>query len=140
MPHEIPVIIQPRTHPTVIEPMQELGGKEYVVSMEEVTVSIIVIDIVLCIHVPEQGPGMNDRPALDIVFAEQRIEIEIEPAFIAVVPDDDRGVIDILFDHFFHEPATHFGIIGMMPSGQLVEHEYAQRVANIQKMIVGRIM
>src|ERR1700759_400094 len=97
--------------------MEELCRKEYIVTMKVGTIAIIVVDIVLGIHVTEQGPGMDQGTFLRVELAEQRIEIEIEPALIAVIPNYDAGMIDVLFDHLMHQLRADLGVVSMMPPG-----------------------
>src|SRR6202012_4819051 len=59
---------------------------------------------------------------------------------VAVVPDDDGRMIEILFDHLANQLRADLRIISMMPAGKLIEYKDAERVTDIEKMIVRRIV
>ena len=88
----------------------------------------------------EVGPRVNHMAFLRIVKVEKRIEFLIPPAFVSVAPNDDGRVIDVPRQHFGQQTRPDLSIVGILPTGQLIYKKYAQRIAHIEKMIVGRIM
>src|SRR6185437_574100 len=120
--------------------MEEFGGEEYVVALEKSSIAIVVVDVVLGVHVIEQGPGVDQGTLLRVQLVEQVIEVEVEAAFIAVIPNHDAGMIDVFFDHLVYQLRADLGVIGMVPAGELVEDKNAQRITDIEEMVVGRVV
>ena len=83
--------------------MQELRREYDIMTMQMRTITIIVIDIMLCIRMSENSPGMYQRPTLDIQPVEQRVQIKIKSSLIPIVPDHNRRMVHILFDHLLHQ-------------------------------------
>ena len=86
------------------------------------------------------GPGIEHHALLRVKFMEERFQLVVEAALVAVAPEDDRRMVHISRHHLLHEFLSVDGLVGPVPAGQFAFHVESQRVAGIQEFGVGRIV
>ena len=59
---------------------------------------------------------MQDHPLLRVVLCELAVKREIEPAFIAVVPEEDRRMVYVMLHHLLHQLLTDVGVVIRLPA------------------------
>ena len=88
----------------------------------------------------EIRPGMDDVATLGVQFGEKRVQVRVPATFVAIVPDEDAGMVDVPVHHFLDQFRSGLGGIASVPSGQFVQVEDTQRVAHVQEPRIRRIM
>ena len=92
------------------------------------------------IHTVPVLPGMNDMTLLQIKFRKTGIQLRVPSPFVTIGPDENARMILIGCHLFLQEFVTRRRVIAPMPSAELIEIEDAQRVADVEEMMVGGIM
>ena len=76
------------------------------------------------IQIVEVGPWVDYMPFLKlVVLSKQFIQLIIPSSFISIAPNDDGRMIDITLYHFFHQFASYFFVVAILPSCQFI-HVY----------------
>ena len=135
-----PEVLQARAAALVGVGVHELRGHKDLVAVGEAAHAGQVGGVVVGVEVVEVGPGMDHVALLRVVRGEEGIEVGVPAALVAVVPEDDAGVVDVAPHHLGHESGTDLIVVAAVPACQLVEVEDAQRVAHIQEMGVRGIV
>ena len=82
----------------------------------------------------EVVPGVKHGAALRVVACEVIVQRGIPAALVAVVPEEDGRMVYIAQDEFAHELCAYLRVVGVLPSGQFVQDEKAERVGGIKEM------
>ena len=72
---------------------------------------------------------MQHRAALRIPAVELAVVLAIPAAFVAVVPEQNAGVIHVAAHDLADEPRAGGRVVEALPAGELVEHVQAELVA-----------
>ena len=92
------------------------------------------------IHAVESLPRVKHAALLRIVKRKVAVQVAVPAALVAVVPEENRRVIDVPLDHFAHEQATVGRVVRVMPAAEFIQHVEAQLVAGLEERLVGRVV
>ncbi len=123
VPHQFPEVVQSGPESAIVQSVEKFGREDDFMSMPVGAGAIIIVDIMLRISAVEFFPGMNDNTFLNIVFGKKRIKIRIVPAFVAIIPNNDRRMIDIPDYHLLYQPCPGKGIILIVPACQFIQNK-----------------
>ncbi len=137
----VPVVAQACPGAAVVQAVQHLGRKEDGIGGELLQQQFIA-GIVLGVGDAWRigCPRMQDDAFLRVVFGEVAVERRIEAALVAVVPEDDRGVVDVMLHHLADQFLTDLGVVVRLPACEFIEHVEAELVAGIEEVAIGRIV
>src|SRR5436190_23319205 len=119
--HDVPVVAQARADATVVESVQKLGGHEDVGTRAQPDRAVVVL-VVIGVDAAVNRPRMQYRPPLRIPTIELAVVLAIPATFIAVVPEENAGVIHIAPHDLSDEPRTRGRVVEALPAGQFIEH------------------
>lgn len=137
----VPEVAQAGASALVVHGVHELRGHEHLVAVREAGHTRQVGRIVVRVQVVEVGPGMDDVALLQLVVAcEQRVGVVVPSTLVAVAPENDTGMVDVAAHHLAHQLGAYLRVVSILPSGQLVQIDQAQRVTHVEEMFVGRIV
>ena len=101
--------------------MQKLGRHEYLL-LSHIVGRLAPRTVVLGLETIVIRPGVEYDALLGVESLEDRFQLEIKAALVAVAPEDDGRVIDIAGHHLLHHLRTHHRLVGMVPAGLLTFH------------------
>src|ERR1035438_6882762 len=83
---------------------------------------------------------MQHHALLRVVLCEVTVERGIPPAFIAVVPEENRRMVYVMLNHLLDQLLANVGVVMPVPAAEFIEHVYAEFVAGIEEMAVRRVV
>ena len=71
-------------------------------------------------------PVYCDGVIIRCLLYTSRIGLRIQASFVSVTPENDAGVVNIPFNHFFYEFCTDFGVVTVLPACQFIHVDKPQ--------------
>ena len=135
-----PVLLKRSSAALVILAVQKLRGHEHVVAVAQTCHTRLIGRIVVGVNAVEECPGVDYMTLLRVILAEQRVESKIKTALVAVAPGEDAGMVGVGDQHLLEYLCADGGAVVVLPTGQFVEIEHSERVAEVEQMGIGRIV
>jgi len=101
---------------------------------------LVVLQIMRGVHAAKCRPRMQHTAMLRIVFGINVVKVRVKPALIAVIPEENRRMVHVAFHHFLHQLRTDDIVVVVMPAADLIEDVKTQLIAQIQKLLIRRIV
>ena len=106
---------------------------------ESVSVALVVL-VVVGVDAAERLPRMQNRALLRVPLGELVVVLAVPAALVAVVPEEDAGVVHVAPDHLADESLARRRVVATLPPAQLVEHVQTQLVAGFEEVRVRRVV
>ena len=100
----------------------------------------VVVLVMIGVHAAVNRPRMQHRPALRIPTIELAVDLAIPAAFVAVVPEQNAGMIHVAAHDLADEARARRRVVEALPAGELVEHVQAELIRRFEEMFVGRVV
>ena len=68
------------------------------------------------------GPRVEHDALLRVELREDRLQLVVEAALVAVAPEDDAGVVDVARHHLLSYLRANDGLVGIVPARLLALH------------------
>ena len=136
----LPVVLDACPVTAVVQAVQALRGHVDMVTLRDGLQRVGIAGIVPGVHAVQFAPGLQHLAVLGIPDGIVAPHLGVEAALVAVVPEEDAGVVHVAPYHLAYEASGRGRVVLALPAGQLVEHVEAQRVAVVQEVAVGRIV
>ena len=76
-------------------------------------------------------PRVQDHALLRIELCELAVERWIEAAFVAVIPEEDRRMVYIVFNHLLNKLLADVRIVVRLPAAEFIQHIQSELVAAV---------